>query len=120
MVINRSTVSGLELAEIINASFNKVNADMQPLLFGGIPVQLTPDEFIISPDAVETSLLAINERKSTGPDNTELVTQGMRLRDLQSSSFYFQHICQPRNGTNFVRTLFLLLKYRSPCLPTPT
>ena len=88
MVINRSTVSGLELAEIINASFNKVNADMQPLLFGGIPVQLTPDEFIISPDAVETSLLAINERKSTGPDNTELVTQGMHLRDLQSSSFY--------------------------------
>ena len=69
MVINRSTVSGLELAEIINASFNKVNADMQPLLFDGIPVQLTPDEFIISPDAVETSLLAINERKSTGPDN---------------------------------------------------
>ena len=43
MVINGSTVSGLELAEIINASFNKVNADMQPLLFDGIPVQLTPD-----------------------------------------------------------------------------
>ena len=30
MVIKRSTVSGLELAEIINASFNKVNADIQP------------------------------------------------------------------------------------------
>ena len=42
---------------------------MQPLLFDGIPVQLTPDEFIISPGAVETSLLAINERKSIGPDN---------------------------------------------------
>ena len=69
MVVNGSTVSGLELAEIINASFNKVNADMQPLLFDGIPVQLTPDEFIISPGAVETSLLAINERKSTVPDN---------------------------------------------------
>ena len=69
MVINGSTVSGLELAEIINGSFNKVNADMQPLLFDGIPVQLTPDEFIISSGAVETSLLAINERKSTGPDN---------------------------------------------------
>ena len=69
MVINGSTVRGLELAEIINASFNKVNADMQPLLFDGIPVQLTPDEFIISPGAVETSLLAINERKSIGPDN---------------------------------------------------
>ena len=51
MVINGSTVSGLELAEIINASFNKVNADMQPLLFDGIPVQLTPDEFIISPNS---------------------------------------------------------------------
>ena len=69
MVVNGSTVSGLELAEIINASFNKVNAGMQPLLFDGIPVQLTPDEFIISPGAVETSLLAINERKSTVPDN---------------------------------------------------
>ena len=69
MVINGSTVSGLEMAEIINASFNKVNADMQPLLFDGIPVQLTPDEFIISPGAVDTSLLAINERKSIGPDN---------------------------------------------------
>ena len=69
MVINGSTVSGLELAEIINGSFNKVNADMQPLLFDGIPVQLTPDEFIISSSAVETSLLAINERKSIGPDN---------------------------------------------------
>ena len=53
MVINGSTVSGLELAEIINGSFNKVNADMQPLLFDGIPVQLTPDEFIISSGAVE-------------------------------------------------------------------
>ena len=69
MVINGSTVSGLELAEIINASFNKVNADMQPLLFDGIPVQLTLDEFIISPGAVDTSLLAINERKSIGPNN---------------------------------------------------
>ena len=69
MVINGCSVSGLELAEIINASFNKVNADMPPVLFDGIPVQLTPDEFIISPGAVDTSPLAINERKSIGPDN---------------------------------------------------
>lgn len=53
MVINGSTVSGLDLAEIVNDSFTKVSADMQPLLFEPIPIQSTPDEFIISPGAIE-------------------------------------------------------------------
>ena len=54
-MLRHPTVGGLGLAEIIDASFNKVNADMQ--LFDPIPVKLTPDEFIISPGAVETSFL---------------------------------------------------------------
>lgn len=69
MAVNGSAVSGLDLAEMINESFSNVNADMQPLHFVPTSIQDTPDEFIISPDAVESSLLGINIRKSIGPDN---------------------------------------------------
>ena len=69
MTVNGVTVSGFDLAEIINDSFTKVSADMQALQFDPIIVESTPDEFIISPGEVETSLKAINERKATGPDN---------------------------------------------------
>ena len=57
-----------DLAEAINDSFSNVASDILPLEFAPIPVHYTPDEYIISPEAVERSLLAIKERKSCGPD----------------------------------------------------
>ena len=57
-----------DLAEAINDSFSNVASDIPPLEFTPIPVHYTPDEYIISPEAVERSLLAIKERKSCGPD----------------------------------------------------
>ena len=57
-----------DLAEAINDSFSNVASDIPPLEFAPIPVHYTPDEYIISPEAVERSLLAIKERKSCGPD----------------------------------------------------
>ena len=56
------------LAEAINDSFSNVAGDIPRLEFNPIPVHDTPDEYIISPEAVERSLSAIKERKSCGPD----------------------------------------------------
>ena len=41
---------------------------MEPLNFSPIPIDSTPVEYIISPEAVECSLRALKKCKSTGPD----------------------------------------------------
>ena len=68
-VVNDSVLSGLDLAEVINDSFSKISSDMQALEYSPVPVDHTPDEFIITPVAVERSLLAVKEGKSPGPDD---------------------------------------------------
>ena len=62
-------LSGLDLAEVINDSFSKISSDIQPLEHSPVPVDHTPDEFIITLVAVERSLLAVREGKSPGPDD---------------------------------------------------
>ena len=66
--IDGSSLRDTDLAEAINGSFSNVASDIPPLEFTPIPVHYTPDEYIISPEAVERSLLAIKERKARGPD----------------------------------------------------
>lgn len=66
--IDGSFLRDTDLAEAINDSFSNVASNIPPLEFAPIPVHYTPDEYIISPEAVERSLLAIKERKSCGPD----------------------------------------------------
>ena len=68
-VVSDSVLSGLDLAEVINDSFSKISSDMQPLEYSPVCVDHTPDEFIITPVAVERSLLAVKEGKSPGPDD---------------------------------------------------
>ena len=55
-VVNDSVLSGLDLPEVINDSFSKISSDMQPLEYSPVPVDHTPDEFIITPEAIERSL----------------------------------------------------------------
>ena len=66
--IDGSSLRDTDLAEAINDSFSNVTSDIPPLEFAPIPVHYTPEEYIISPEAVERSLLAIKERKSCGLD----------------------------------------------------
>ena len=72
-VVNDSVLSGLDLVEVINDSFSKISSDIQPLEYSPVPVDHTPDEFIITPEAVERSLLAVREGKSLGPDDIPLL-----------------------------------------------
>ena len=64
-VVNDSVLSGLDLVEVINDSFRKISSDIQPLEYSPVPVDHTPDEFIITPEAVERSLLAVREGQTT-------------------------------------------------------
>ena len=56
------------LAESINESFSHVGDALPPLIFIPIPFPDVPDEYIITPEAVEHAILAIQKRKSVGPD----------------------------------------------------
>ena len=66
--VNGSVLQDKALAEAINESFSEVADDIPRLDFTPIPVLHVPDEYIISPEAVESSLSLIQERKSVGPD----------------------------------------------------
>ena len=66
--IDGSFLRDTDLAEAIKDSFSNIASDIPPLEFAPIPIHYTPDEYIISPEAVERSLLAIKESKSCGPD----------------------------------------------------
>ena len=66
--IDGSFLGDNHLAEAVIDSFSNVASDIPPLEFAPIPVHFTPDEYIISPEAAERSLLTIKERKSCGPD----------------------------------------------------
>ena len=68
ITIDGTFLRDTDLAEAINDSFSNVASDIPPLEFTPIPVHYTPDEYIITPEAVERSLLAIKRRKSCGPD----------------------------------------------------
>ena len=57
-----------DLAVAINESFCSVAADIPQLNFTPIPVSNIPDEYIITRDAVELALVAVQDRKSVGPD----------------------------------------------------
>jgi hypothetical protein len=56
------------LAESISESFSHVGDALPPLTFTPIPFPDVPDEYIITPEAVEHALLANEKRKSVGPD----------------------------------------------------
>ena len=66
--VNGSVLWDKALAEAINESFSEVADDIPRLDFTPIPVLHVPDEYIISPEAVESSLSLIQGRKSVGPD----------------------------------------------------
>ena len=68
ITVNGSVLRDKTLAEAINESFSKVADDIPRLDFTPTPVSHVPDEYIISPEAVESSLSSIQERKSVGPD----------------------------------------------------
>ena len=82
-------LSGLDLAEVINYSFSKISSDMQPLEYNPVPVDHTPDEFIVTPEAVEHSLLAIREGKSPEPDDIpKLAIKGLCASHFPPYRFY--------------------------------
>ena len=66
--MNDTILRDADLAELISESFSRVADDLPPLAFNSIPVSDVPDEYIISPEAVELALSTVHERKSVGPD----------------------------------------------------
>ena len=61
-------MNDFDLAVAINESFCSAAADIPQLNFTPIPVSNIPDEYIITRDAVELALVAVQDRKSVGPD----------------------------------------------------
>lgn len=66
--IDGNFLKDLDLAEAINDSFGRVADDIPQLDYTAIPLTHIPDEFIISPEAVQRALSSIKEYKSSGPD----------------------------------------------------
>ncbi len=66
--MNDTILRDVDLAELVSESFSRVADDLPPFAFNPIPVSDVPDEYIISPEAVELALSAVHERKSVGPD----------------------------------------------------
>ncbi len=59
-----------KLAERINATYQSVTNDLQPLDISKLPLcsNHIPSEYIISVNTVEKKLMKINTNKSVGPD----------------------------------------------------
>ena len=87
-------LSGLDLVEVINDSFSKISSDIQPLEYSPVPVDHTPDEFIITPEAVERSLLAEREGKSPGPDDIPLLKDFALVISRRIASIFYASIRQ--------------------------
>ena len=68
LALNGTVLKDFDLAVAINESFCSVAADIPQLNFTSIPVSNIPDEYIITRDAVELALVAVQDRKSVGPD----------------------------------------------------
>ena len=68
LAVNGTVLKDFDLAVAINESFCSVAADIPQLNFTPIPVSNIPDEYIITRDAVELALVAVQDRKSVGPD----------------------------------------------------
>lgn len=67
--VNGSIARGNDLAEKINHFFSNLTNDIAPLQYTPIQVTQISDDYIISPESVERSLLSIKVRKSIGPDD---------------------------------------------------
>ncbi len=68
ITVNDTILRDVDLAELVSESFSRVADDLPPFAFNPIPISDVPDEYIISPEAVELALSAVHERKSVGPD----------------------------------------------------
>ena len=68
LAVNGTVLKDFDLAVAINESCCSVAADIPQLNFTPIPVSSIPDEYIITRDAVELALVAVQDRKSVGPD----------------------------------------------------
>ena len=68
ITVNDTILRDVDLAELVSESFSRVADDLPPFAFNPIPVSDVPDEYIISPEAVELALSAVHERKSVEPD----------------------------------------------------
>ena len=66
--IDGTFLKDMDLAEAINDAFGKVTDDIPQLDYTPTLVTHIPDEFIISPEAVQCALSRIKEHKSNGPD----------------------------------------------------
>ena len=69
ITVNGSVLRDSVLASAINDSFSNVVSVITPLEFTLIPLTQIPDKYSISPEEVERSLSAIQERRSIGPDD---------------------------------------------------
>jgi hypothetical protein len=68
LAVNGTVLKDFDLAVTINESFCSVAADIPQLNITPIPVSNIPYEYIITRDAVELALVAVQDRKSVGPD----------------------------------------------------
>jgi hypothetical protein len=64
LAVNATVLKDFDLAVAINESFCSVAAYIPQLNFTPIPVSNIPDEYIITRDAVELALVAVQDRKS--------------------------------------------------------
>ncbi len=88
LAVNGTNPNDLDLAVAINESLCSAADDIPQLNFTPIPVFNVPDEYIITRDAVEVALVAVQNRKSVGPD--EIPNWQLALEILRH---YYYHPC---------------------------
>ncbi len=86
--MNDTILRDVDLAELVSESFSRVADDLPPFAFNPIPVSDVPDEYIISPEAVElvipySNLFMINYANSVraSPSDQRRVSRAQKTYD---------------------------------------